>query len=281
MSNNNLHGFDLTTLINLLRFASKGKFSHKQCIEGITLHRHADAMELHLNDLKILEFCSAVGLLTKDAETYHATADHKPFLKARLADRHDEQITLSDAAYIEKEIVDPAGNRIDVKYNRNHSSLSALARLKQSNGELYFSPALIEAGERLYADFYRGQLTPRVSSNWEPRLSQSKLRGRNHSVDLNDSAMSAKERFNLAMQSIGPELSGAVVDICCFEKGLEQVEMDRSWPKRSGKLMLRTRLQILHRHYNPQEATSTHTIKQRSIRHWATSDYRPDILNTL
>jgi hypothetical protein len=60
------------------------------------------------------------------------------------------------------------------------------------------------------------------------------------------------------------------VDVCCFAKGLETVERERQWPARSAKLMLRTALLALARHYMPPPSGSG-----RTSHHWGGSDYRP------
>lgn len=67
-----------------------------------------------------------------------------------------------------------------------------------------------------------------------------------------------------------PELAGVAVDVCCFAKGLETVERKRQWPARSAKLMLRTALLVLARHYALPPVG-----KSRSRHHWGAEDYRP------
>ncbi|HEX2146380.1 MAG TPA: DUF6456 domain-containing protein [Pseudorhizobium sp.] len=71
---------------------------------------------------------------------------------------------------------------------------------------------------------------------------------------------------------MGPELAGVAVDVCCFSKGLETVERERQWPVRSGKLMLRTALLALSRHYAPPPRASG-----RTSHHWGAAGYRPPI----
>jgi hypothetical protein len=52
-----------------------------------------------------------------------------------------------------------------------------------------------------------------------------------------------------ALDAVGPELAGILVDVCCLSRGLEAAERSLGWPQRSGKLVLQIALTRLARHY--------------------------------
>ncbi|AYD00161.1 DUF6456 domain-containing protein [Neorhizobium sp. NCHU2750] len=167
--------------------------------------------------------------------------------------------------------VELEGRRHKVSRNLDESPLSTLSRLKDKAGEPYFPPDALEAGERLLADFTRGQLQPRITASWEPRLSSRSKGEAGGMSEIAASAIEARRRFGRAMEAMGPELSGVAADICCFGKGLELVERERQWPVRSAKLMLRTALMALARHYAPPPA------RTRRDHHWGAEDFRPAV----
>ncbi|WP_036541237.1 DUF6456 domain-containing protein, partial [Nitratireductor aquibiodomus] len=71
------------------------------------------------------------------------------------------------------------------------------------------------------------------------------------------------------------ELAGILVDICCFLKGVEQVETERGWPVRSAKVVLKTALGALARHYEP--SSGARGDKSWPILHWGVENYRPKL----
>ncbi|MGU3574740.1 DUF6456 domain-containing protein [Brucellaceae bacterium C25G] len=163
------------------------------------------------------------------------------------------------------------GETHTVKYNLAESPLGVLYRMKTASGQSFLTISEFNAGERLRSDFTRGSMMPRITSNWDANV-QTHSRGLTHgTVDLSDGIMSARLRVERALDAVGPELSGSLVDICCFLKTISQVEAERKWPARSAKMLIKTGLSILHRHYHPvaQRSTPAHVV------HWGTDNYRP------
>lgn len=128
------------------------------------------------------------------------------------------------------------------------------------------------AGRRLGADFWRGRLSPRVTTSWgEAAMKRSSAGAAGLGIELTDQAIAARQRVEAALAEVGPELSGLLVDVCCFEVGLAGAETKAGWPSRSGKVLLQVALQRLARHYGliPRESAP--------IAHWGTPDYRPKV----
>ena len=159
----------------------------------------------------------------------------------------------------------------------DESPVAALARRAGKGGEPWLAPHAVAAAERLRRDFEIGRLQPRVTANWSASVSMDRRSGDGAGLsDLTDMALAARLRFDRAMRAVGPELSGVLIDVCCFLKGLETVERERLWPARSAKLVLRIALESLARHYGLM-ATATGKAGSRKLRHWGAEDYRPEI----
>lgn len=157
-----------------------------------------------------------------------------------------------------------------VAVNLSESPLAQLMRRKDRDGGPFLSRAEFDAGERLRADYTRGQIMPRLGANWEASVSSGRREG--GVGDLTDVALAARMRVEKAIRAVGPELSGVLVDVCCFLKGMETVEIERGWPVRSAKIVLKGALGALDRHYNPERERP----EKRSFR-WGAADYRPSI----
>lgn len=149
------------------------------------------------------------------------------------------------------------------------SPIDYLAIRKDKNGVALISKSEWNAGDRLRSDFTRANMLPGIGMRWGEPIRVSG--GAGGGVNQTDTAMAARARVNKAMNAVGPEFSGLLLDVCCFLKGLEQVEMERGWPQRSAKLMVRTALSILARHYNPPAQL------EPKLRSWGSEDYRPTL----
>jgi hypothetical protein len=154
------------------------------------------------------------------------------------------------------------------------SPLATLARLKDRSGRPFLGEDEFRAGERLRVEYTRGRIMPRLGVNWDSGPSGGG--GGGGIADLTDAALAARQRVDAALRAVGPELSGLLVDVCCFLKGLEQVERERGWPVRSAKVVVKTALAALARHYGP----SGRAAKSIPVLHWGAEDYRPRIGET-
>ncbi|MCV9997769.1 DUF6456 domain-containing protein [Pararhizobium sp. YC-54] len=210
----------------------------------------------------------SLGLVIVEGDTVRATAEAPAFLRRAFVD--PQEAFLEQHREIQTATIAVEGIRQAVRVNQLESPLGAAARLKEKSGQPLLPPEAIAAGERLHADFTRAQLQPRLTMEYAPRLSTKTRGGAGGTADLCDTALAARLRVGRAMEAIGPELCGVALDVCCFQKGLEIVERERQWPARSAKLMLRTALMALSRHYAPPKPDA------RRSHAWGAEGYRPD-----
>ncbi|MGG7519531.1 DUF6456 domain-containing protein [Allorhizobium undicola] len=218
-------------------------------------------------DARLIGKAERDGLLTRMNGELLATPQADAFAR-RAAARREDAFAAQHGERAE-EIVLTGAEPQSVRRNLDHSPLASFSRLRDATGSAYFSADALAAGERLAEDFERGHMQPRITASWEPRLAQKVKGQRPAGPDLNDSALAARKRVSQALMALGPELAGVALDVCCFGKGLEIIERERQWPARSAKLMLRTALLSLHRHYWPQARKAAVPL------HWGAEDYRP------
>lgn len=157
--------------------------------------------------------------------------------------------------------------------NDAESPLAWLRQRRGRNGKSLISATAFAAGERLRRDFTRGQMTPRITANWQATVS-SKRRGPG-GLTYSDAVIDARQKVQAAMAFVGPELCGVLLDVCCFLKGLESVERERGWPARSGKVVLLLGLDKLARHYG-LSGEARGPVRGRT-RRWGAPDYRPSL----
>lgn len=138
----------------------------------------------------------------------------------------------------------------EVLIDEGESPLAWLARRKGRDGQAMIGPAQFQAGERLRADFTRAQMMARTTANWTSPVAQAgRGSGTGGPSDFTDAVVAARQSVQRALAATGPEFSGLLLDVCCFLKGLEDVERERGWPPRSAKVVLQLGLDRLARHF--------------------------------
>ncbi len=97
---------------------------------------------------------------------------------------------------------------------------------------------------RLAQLFDRARMRQRVTMSYDPGRAGGG-QSRPVQAELADSAAEARQRLGRLAGEVPSDCWGVLTDICGFDKGLQQVETERGWPRRSAKLVLRIGLDRL------------------------------------
>lgn len=245
----------------VISFLQSGSKISRSSIEGhLCLRSGAETLDA---PMAILSSLAAAGLIIRNAQQIILSPEGQE-LAAQLRQRPDLELHEQQGSENAMPVI--------VLRNSDESPLAALQSGARTGGRPFLSQSEYDAGERIRCDFTRAMLLPRTSANWTASVSVGRRSGESNGVEtLTNSALAARQRFDAALSCLGQDLSGAVADICCFLKGFEQVEMERKWPRRSAKFMLKAGLAVLSLHYWPPSP------KSQKMRRWGAPDYRPGI----
>ncbi|WP_421724278.1 DUF6456 domain-containing protein [Bauldia sp.] len=213
----------------------------------------------------------ARGLLRREGDSVVLTPAGLSHLRREALRGYDAPSQDVEATVIEE----PNVGRRKVMRNAGESPLARLRRSRGRGGKPLINDAEFAAGERFRSDFTRGQLMPSVTTNWSA-FGGGGRGGKGQGIaDLADATIAARRRVEAALNAVGPDYAGLLVDFCGFLKGIDRIERERSWPARSAKLVIRLALASLARHYGFAEA-GRGPLQGGQV-HWGTADYRPSI----
>ncbi len=166
-------------------------------------------------------------------------------LGGRLAgeERHDSGVLRSQTAAAQGEeeeaVPAPAVNPLE-------SPLAWLRSRRDKSGRPLIDAAAFEAGERFRRDLAMSGILPRVTADWSTTVRGSGWRG---GLLPFEALTAARQRVRRALDAVGPDFAGLLIDLCGFLKGLESIERERQWPPRSAKIAAQMALAALARHY--------------------------------
>ncbi len=170
---------------------------------------------------------------------------------------------------------DVDGTMQGVLVNDCSTPLGWLARRKDASGEPLISKTLFTAGERLARDFQFAGMQSRVTSNWAvPGTGGQRRSAPGTGAEISDNRLAARQRVRNALCEVGPELGGLLLDICCYQIGLGEIEKKRNWPRRSGKVILQIALDRLADHYGLKPVPASQK-RAGHISHWGDEGYKP------
>ncbi len=131
----------------------------------------------------------------------------------------------------------------------------------------------VEAGERVRRLVERAQIQPRVTMTYAASLTAGQRRS--GPGDISDLAADARKALDEIHQVLPRDCAGVVIDVCGMLKGLQVVETERGWPRRSAKLVLRIGLDQLAQHFG--YAPVAVGVETRRARKWMGDGARPDV----
>ena len=136
---------------------------------------------------------------------------------------------------------------LDAEGRQINLSESPLAKLVVGE-RAFLEPHHIEAAERIRVLVDRAQLLPKTTMNYSGTTASGKRAGY-RAADIPDMAIDARRMLDDIHRKLPAECAGVVIDVCGWLKGLQEVERDRQWPRRSAKLVLRIGLEQLAQHF--------------------------------
>lgn len=200
------------------------------------------------------------GALVGDAGECRAGTETAAWLKRAMIDGDTFQ------AQHRVDGIDREGRQV----NLGESPLSRLV----SGDRAFLEPHQIEAGERVRGLVERAQLRTRTTMNYSGEATGGR-RQRNAAETVTDMAVDARRALDGIHRALPVECAGVVMDVCGWLKGLQQVERERGWPRRSAKLVLRIGLeQVAQKMGLGPHAVGRERVPQRS---WLEEGARPEL----
>ena len=230
-----------------------GKLTHGERIEKfgeLSVEQVLDSGERNIIgtvEYSILNELQKHGLVIRVENGFQISGAGRGYLRRSMDNTDPYQFQHQDRRTV---TFQENGRTRSVLANKSESPLAWLLKRRGKDGKSLINDEQFNAGERLREDFCFAQMSPSVTANWSaPAGGKSLRRGPSTGSDMTDNVMAAKERVSSALNAVGAELAGSLIDVCCHMNGLEALERSNGWPQRSGKIVLVLALSSLARHY--------------------------------
>jgi len=107
----------------------------------------------------------------------------------------------------------------------------------------FLAPHHLAAADRLERLVARARLAPRLTMSYDPARAGGERRASNDVLEMSDTAATARQKLQRLAEALAPDCWNVVFDVCGMGKGLQTIETERQWPRRSAKLVLRIGLE--------------------------------------
>ncbi len=147
-----------------------------------------------------------------------------------------------------------------------------LEKLAHAPGGGFLEAHHLAAGKRVCQWGTRAQLRQRVTMSYDP----ARIGGRRLGAvgaDIVDMAAEARQSLARLFTDLPRDCAEVIVDVCVFEKGLQTIEIERGWPRRSAKLVLRIGLEQLAERLGLAPCATGNPTARTSA--WLDEEFRP------
>jgi hypothetical protein len=175
-----------------------------------------------------------IGVLAVEGEVLRATAGARAWLDSKRSAAEPVVARHADLT------ATPDGRLKDL----GESPLARLA-LAVNGRDPFLAPHHLEAGERIRRLAERAQMIQRTTMSYDPARAAPAKGARSGGGDIAESALDARRRIGDLLDTLPRDCAGVVLDVCGLLKGLQTIEAERGWPRRSAKLVLRIGLEQL------------------------------------
>lgn len=128
---------------------------------------------------------------------------------------------------------------------RNIEASPVLKLRARKNGTRFLALHQVAAAERVGQWGERALLAPKMTMAYDPTSISANGPSNSAANGVSDMAMQARKSLARLYKDLPKECAEVIVDVCVFEKGLQTIESERAWPRRSAKLVLRIGLEQL------------------------------------
>ncbi len=153
-----------------------------------------------------------------------------------------------------------------IALNMLEGPVLALSKTKKGQGAFLAQHHML-AATRVQSLVLRSQMMQRTTMSYDPTRVGGKNCGGSLGADLSLSAIDARKALSEMLGCLPADCAGVVMDVCGFQKGLQLIETERRWPRRSAKLILRIGLEQLA-HKMGYETVATGANSKRKINSW-------------
>ncbi len=242
----------------------RGKIAYRSCDEFYrfqTKPGKSAGRSVSLEAVEVEKLVSSGVLALRDGKCF-ATDATRAWMKRKLSD---------GAGFGDQHRqIENTGEGLSI--NLRESALRVLA--SESKGKpAFLLPRHLAAANRIHALVMRAQMIQRTTMSYDPGRIGGKKSDRVLACDLADSAVDAKKQLAHLLGKLPADCAGVVMDVCGFQKGLQLIETERQWPRRSAKLILRIGLEQLAQQFGLSDIATG--AKSHTSRSWMQSGSRP------